>query len=60
MSLWNVLIWDEGRGVSRAQEEGWLKWFAQLSGVAECREHAWYPTFAPNTLLVLLALPKWQ
>ena len=51
VSLWNVFIWDEGRGVSRAQEEGWLKWFAQPSGVAECREHTRYqhPACAPGS-----------
>ena len=37
----------------------WLRQFAHPSG-DECRGQAQYPAFAPNPLLVLQALQKWQ
>ena len=40
--------------------EGWLRCFAHPFGGGVCRGHAQYPAFAPNPLLLLLALQKWQ
>ena len=48
-----LLIWGEGRGVSGRL--GWragFRWFAQPSCGSECRGHAQYPAFAPNSLLL--------
>ena len=36
--------------------EGWLRWFAHPLGGVVCRGHKQYPTFAPEPLLLLLAL----
>ena len=58
-SSW-FLVWGEGRGVSRVGLEGWLRWMAHRFGGVECRRHAQYPTFAPDTLFVLPALQKWR
>ena len=52
-----LLIWGEGRGISGRL--GWragFRWFAQPSGGSECRGHAQYPAFAPNSLLLLPTL----
>ena len=35
-----------GPGLRR---EGWLGWCAHPLGGAVCRDHAWYPAFAPDT-----------
>ena len=40
--------------------EGWLRCFAHLLGGTTCRGHAQYPVFAPDPLLLLQALQKWQ
>ena len=40
--------------------QGWLRWSACPFGSTECRGHASYPAFAPNTLFLLLAPEKWQ
>ena len=40
--------------------EGWLRWSAHPFGGVVCREHAQYPAFAPDTLLFLPVLQKWQ
>ena len=40
--------------------EGWLKCFAHPLGAVVCRGHAQYPAFAPDTLILLQALQKWQ
>jgi len=40
--------------------KGWLRWSAHCCGDVVCRDHVQYPVFAPNTLLLLLALQKWQ
>ena len=40
--------------------EGWLRWFAHPFGGALHRGLAQYPEFAPDTLLLLLALQKLQ
>ena len=40
--------------------EGWLRCFAHPSGGVVCWGHAQYPAFAPDTLLLLWALQKWQ
>ena len=39
---------------------GWLRWSAHPFGGVVCRGRAQYPAFAPNPLLLLLALQKWQ
>ena len=54
------LIWGEGRGVSRGRPEGWLRCFAHRLGGVVCRGHVQYPAFAPNPLLLLQTLQKWQ
>ena len=40
--------------------EGWLRGFAHPSVGVECRGHAQYPAFAPDTQFLLPALQKWQ
>ena len=40
--------------------EGCLRCFAQPSGGVECRGHAQYPVFVPDTLFLLPPLQKWQ
>ena len=39
--------------------EGWRRWSAPPFGGVESRGHVQDPAFAPNTLLLLPALPKW-
>ena len=49
-----------GQGVCPGvRPKRWLREFAHPSGDA-CRGQAQYPAFAPNPLLVLQALQKWQ
>ena len=53
------LKWGECRGVSRGKAtEGAYTWFASPHDGIVCRGHT-YPSFAPNTLCLLLALQKW-
>ena len=40
--------------------EGWLRCFAHPLGGAVCSGHAQRPAFAPDPLLLLQALQKWQ
>ena len=40
--------------------EGWPRRLAHLCGGVVCRGHAQYPAFAPDPLLLLLALQKKQ
>ena len=49
--------WGEGGGVSRGRPERWLRWFAHPHDGLVCRGHT-DPSFAPNTLFLLLALQK--
>ena len=44
----------------RGRLEGWLRWSTHLFGGVECRRHAQYPAFAPNTLFLLPTLQKYQ
>ena len=44
-------------GARASWARGWLRWSAHPFGGALCRGHK-YPAFAPNTLLLLLALQK--
>ena len=44
--------------MSKGRAEGWLRGFAHRLGGAECRRHAQYAAFAPDTLFLLLALQK--
>ena len=40
--------------------EGWLRWFAHPFGGIWCRVLVQYLAFAPNTVVMLPALQKWQ
>ena len=51
-------MWGDGRVCPWVESEGWLRWFAHPFGGVECRGHV--PAFTPDTLLLLLALQKWQ
>ena len=54
------LIWGEGQGRSRSLLGGMAGVFCHPFDGVECRGHAQYPGFAPNTLFLLPALQKWR
>ena len=53
-------IWEKVGACPGVWLEGWLRWSAHPFGGIECRGDAQCPAFAPNTLLLLLTLQKWQ
>ena len=59
-SLFQFLTWGEVGVCPGVRPERWLRCFAhRLSGV-ECRSHAPYSVYAPDTLFLFQALQKWQ
>ena len=40
------------------KSEGWFRWFAQPSSGVECRKHAQYFIFPPNTLFLAIHEPQ--